>query len=118
MPAILRINGVKSAKSELEAQLAYQIKLARLPAPDREYRFAPPRRWRFDFAFIELSLAVEVEGGTWIPGGGRHQRGTGFEDDCRKYNQAALLGWMVLRFTGKMVKSGEALETIEKALGR
>lgn len=30
---------------------------------------------------------------------GAHTRGPGFIDNCRKYNTAALLGWIVLRYT-------------------
>lgn len=63
----------------------------------REYRFAPPRRWRFDFAWLEPMVAVEVEGG--IRNYGRHNRPEGFQGDCEKYNAAALDGWTVLRYT-------------------
>ena len=48
-----------------------------LAAPIREHRFAPPRRWRFDYAWPDRRLALEVEGGTWT--GGRHVRGRGYE---------------------------------------
>lgn len=84
-----------------------------LPAPQLEYRFAPPRRWRFDLCWPELLLAAEIEGGTW--GQGRHSRPQGYERDCEKYNEAALLGWRVLRFTTAMVRDGRALATIERA---
>lgn len=97
--------------SVLEETLALHIRAAKLPAPVRELVFAKPRRWRFDFAWPDHLLAVETEGGTWS--GGRHTTGKGFEGDCDKYNQAALLGWTVLRFTGKHVKSGEAISLIE-----
>ena len=82
----------------------------------REYRFAPPRRWRFDFAAIEMgrNLAVEVEGGSFVAG--RHSRGAGFEKDAEKYNEAALLGWTVLRVTPKMVDDGRAIALIKRAL--
>ena len=59
-------------------------------------------------------LAVECEGGTYSKG--RHVRGEGFAKDCEKYNVAALLGWRVLRFTGSMIYSGEAVTQIEEAL--
>ena len=59
-------------------------------------------------------IVVEVEGGTWAKG--RHTRGKGFENDCRKYNSAALLGYRVLRFTTNMVNSGEALKVIKEVL--
>lgn len=61
-----------------------------LPPPVPEYRFASPRRWRFDYAWPDLRLALEVEGGTWT--GGRHVRGHGYERDCEKYGEAVVLG--------------------------
>jgi very-short-patch-repair endonuclease len=67
------------------------------PMPRRQYCFHPARRWRFDFAWPDAMVAVEVEGGVWT--GGRHTRGAGFQADCRKYNAAVLLGWRVLRYT-------------------
>lgn len=62
-----------------------------------EYRFAPPRRWRFDFALVEHRIAIEVEGGAFTRG--RHTRGVGFVKDMEKYNAAAVAGWWVLRYT-------------------
>ena len=76
-----------------------QIELAGLPTPQPEFYFARPRRYRFDYAFPERKLAMEIEGGTWMRGGGRHSRGAGYEKDVLKYNLAALLGWLVLRAT-------------------
>jgi very-short-patch-repair endonuclease len=100
--------------SDLEDLLAQQMKFAGLPEPEREYRFAPPRRYRADFAYPDQMLLIEVEGGTWK--GGRHSRGKGFQDDCFKYNLATTIGFRVLRFTGDMIKSGLALRTIEDVL--
>lgn len=82
-----------------------------LPAYEPEYRFAQhvilptgkPWGVRFDFAWPDYLAAVEVEGGHYVQG--RHQRPEGFEDDCRKYNQAILDSWRVLRFTGDMLKN-------------
>lgn len=79
-----------------------------------EVFFHPKRRWRFDICSADLKLALEFEGGTFA--NGRHTRGKGFEGDCQKYNEAALLGWIVLRFTGGMTRSGEALQIIERAI--
>ena len=100
--------------SALEQTLLFQIKAMGLALPEKEYRFHETRRWRFDFAYPEQQLAVEVEGGTWA--GGRHTRGSGYEKDCEKYNEAALRGWSVLRFTGSMIKSGKAVEILKEAL--
>lgn len=68
------------------------------PTPEREYQFAPPRRWRFDFAWPEHKFAVEVEGITWYGRLiGRHQQRSGFERDAEKYETALLAGWRVYR---------------------
>lgn len=82
--------------------------------PQREYVFAPPRKFRFDFAFPEKMIAAEVDGGTWMRG--RHQTGNGFERDCEKLNLAASLGWRVFRYTTMMVMRGEAVVEVGKAL--
>ena len=101
--------------SETEETLAFQVRAAGLPEPVREYRFAPPRRWRADFAFVDARLLVEVEGGRWV--GGRHNSPTGFARDCEKYAEAVARGWAVLRVTPEMVDSGAALRLIERVLG-
>lgn len=100
--------------SPLEDLLLQHIQYAGLPAPEREYRFAPPRRYRADFAYPDRMLLIEVEGGVWTRG--RHTRGKGYQDDCYKYNLATIMGFRVLRFTGEMVKDGTALNTIEEML--
>jgi very-short-patch-repair endonuclease len=79
-------------------------------APAQEFRFHPERKWRFDFAFEEIKLAVEVEGF------GRHQTFAGYSRDCEKYNAATLLGWKVLRYTTGMVLSGEAISDVLRAI--
>lgn len=83
-------------------------------APVREHRFHPTRKWRFDFAFPDQKLAVEVEGGIFT--GGRHTRGAGYRKDMEKYNAAAILGWRVLRFDGDIIKSGKAIQIVREAL--
>lgn len=101
-------------ESDLEAALAFQIEAIRLPVPVREYRFEPPRRYRFDFAWPDFRVAVECEGATYTSG--RHTRGKGFEADCEKLNDAAVQGWLVLRVTKRMIDEGKALEYVERAL--
>jgi hypothetical protein len=93
--------------------MSLHIRAAKIPAPTTQYRFCE-RKWRMDFAWPDIKLAVEVHGGTWS--GGRHTRGNGFANDREKMNQAVLLGWRVLEFTGEQVKSGYAIKTIEEAM--
>jgi very-short-patch-repair endonuclease len=105
---------VPVGRSKLEDVLANRIRIANLPEPQVEYRFAPPRKFRADFAWPEHGLLVEVEGGIWS--GGRHTRGSGFQTDIEKYNLATLMGFKVLRFTRDHIESGEAIDTIRQAL--
>ncbi|MFV0576029.1 MAG: hypothetical protein ACK5NC_11545 [Vibrio sp.] len=100
--------------SYLESLLLHQIKVKGVEIPVSEYRFHETRRWKFDFAYPDRMLAIEVEGGTYSRG--RHTRPKGYEADCEKYNTAALQGWTVLRFTGDMIKKLDAINTIEAAL--
>ena len=72
-----------------------------LPLPVREFRFSE-RRFRFDFAFPDRKVAVEVDGGGWLYG--RHHRPKGYERDLEKCNLAQFLGWRVFRFTPQMLE--------------
>lgn len=94
--------------------LAIQCRLAALPEPNEEYRFAPPRRWRFDYAWCGPKVALEVEGGVFVHG--RHVQGAGMIADMEKYNTATLAGWKVLRVTPKQIVDGSALTLIEQAI--
>lgn len=83
---------------------------------ETEFRFHPPRRWRWDYAVPSMKLAIEYHGG--IYSGGRHVRGIGFEKDREKMNTGQLDGWTILELTEDMVKSGKAYEMIEKAISQ
>ena len=63
----------------------------------KEHQFHPIRKWRFDYAIVELKIAVEVDGAVWV--GGRHNRASGYIADMEKLNTAASMGWLVLRIT-------------------
>jgi very-short-patch-repair endonuclease len=100
--------------SEIENELEFHLKAFGIKGWVREYRFLIERKWRFDFAFPEIKLAVEVDGGQWIKGG--HNTGTGKQRDCDKDEAALLDGWIVYRVTPSMVKSGRAVQTIDKLI--
>lgn len=105
---------IKSVPSKLEETLMLHIRAMEIQIPKREYYFDKGRKWRADFAWPAKKLLVECEGG--INQGthaGRHIRPEGFQNDCEKYNAAALSGWCVLRFTMKEIKSGNAAAMIE-----
>lgn len=88
------------------------------PVPIPEHRFHPQRLWRFDLAWPELLVAFEREGGTGKIGQSRHTRPKGYEADCEKYSEAAILGWCVIRGTARMIEDGRAVSLLLKALDR
>lgn len=63
----------------------------------REHRFHPDRKWRFDFAWPSQRVAVEVDGS------GHQLFGTA-DNDNEKLNEAARLGWRILRFRSNQKK--------------
>lgn len=102
--------GILKTRPDYEDLLAFHIRAEGLPEPERQFRFHPTRRWRADFCWTRERLLVEVDGGIWTEG--RHTRGSGYEEDCRKLNAAAGQGYWVMRFSTGMVRSGEAIRAI------
>jgi DNA-binding CsgD family transcriptional regulator len=102
-----------------------------LPRPEPQFIFAKPRQYRFDRAWPDYKVAVELEGalgksrpvrchncnslvravkGDGSPGKvitlpGYHQRIGQFLSDKEKYNLAIRNGWFVLRFVYEDVHS-------------
>lgn len=92
--------------SDLEAMFATLWRQLDGPELVPEYRFMPPRRWRFDFAHPRTLVCVELEGG--VHTNGRHVRADGFTKDAIKYNAATADGWAVFRFTPDMLRDDPA----------
>lgn len=82
--------------------------------PLTEHRFHSTRKWRFDYAWEEHRVALEVEGGVWV--GGRHTSGAGFVKDMEKYNEAACLGWRIIRCQPRELCSIKTVDNIKRAL--
>jgi very-short-patch-repair endonuclease len=89
----------KTRSSRLEARFALYWSGLGGPELQREFVFHPERKWRADFAHVESRTLIEVEGGIFIKGGGRHNRAAGFIADAEKYLAAFLAGWNVVRLT-------------------
>jgi very-short-patch-repair endonuclease len=94
--------------------LATQLKALNLPF-QQEVVFSPSRKWRADF-IVSGVILVEIDGGQYVPGGGRHNRPKGYQADCEKLNEAEILGFTVLRVTPADVASGRAITWIERAI--
>jgi len=79
-----------------------------------EYRFHKKRKWRFDFAIPELKIAIEIDGGVWTQG--RHNRGSGYVKDLQKFNAAAAMGWLILKFTPDQLDKNETFQLIKETV--
>ena len=107
-------------KGDTVDALMRQIDLARLPAPELEYLFSPVadgkpvRRWRFDCAWPDRLLALEIDGGLF--GGGRHGGQRSVVRDVEKRAVAACLGWRIVPVTPSQVRSGQAVVLLRAAL--
>ena len=94
--------------------------LSGLPAPMAEYRFDahghPPRRWRWDFCWPDLTggVALEVNGAIFTQG--KHSRGAGQMNDFEKWSEGAAQGWRVLHVTPEQLESTATFDWIRRAL--
>lgn len=94
----------------LQALFAQRVLNARgcpIALGEAEYLFARPRRWRFDWAWPDERIAIEVEGGVFVRG--RHTRGAGYVADMEKYNEARVRGWAVYRITPSQLAGGHVV---------
>lgn len=95
-------------------QLTALLRHHGLPDPVAEHRFHPTRRWRFDYCWPTHRVALEVDGGIYT--GGRHTRGAGTEGDHEKFNEAAVLGWRVLRVTPRKLLTSATMGLLQRVL--
>jgi very-short-patch-repair endonuclease len=85
-----------------------------LPIPEYYFDLALGRKHRFDWAFPEYRIGVEIDGGGWAPHGGRHAG----DGDREKLNIAASLRWLVFRFSPVMInrKPTECINMVLNAI--
>jgi len=112
-------------KDDLERAFDTQFRslASDLPKPTVHHRFHPTRKWELDRAWPEHLVAAEIEGGIYgrqikchscgavqrarkkdgslgaiIRPSYGHASFSRFKTDAEKYNEAAKLGWLILRF--------------------
>jgi very-short-patch-repair endonuclease len=85
------------ADSDGEVLLLQLLRAAGLE-PVRQFRMGP---WRFDLAWPDARVLVELDGG-------HHRSASQLRADDRKQNAAILAGWTVLRFTWDRVEHDPA----------
>lgn len=105
---LLRMGPGAIAGRRWETEFESQLREARI-IHVRELVFAPPRKWRFDFAFPAEQIALEIDGAV-------HRIKSRFNSDRDKGNAALLAGWRVLHVTPAQVRSGEALALLCKLI--
>jgi hypothetical protein len=74
------------------------------PGVRKRLKDAGLRDWRFDFAWPDSKKALEIDGGQWMAGGGRHNT----DGDREKLNTAARIGWAVMRISVSEMKRDPA----------
>ena len=82
--------------------MAQLIRRAGLPPPQPQFRVLDGGRFvgRFDFAYPDAKLIIEVDGYRWHSGNQAWQR------DRKRDNVLNRLGWTILRFTAEDLKDG------------
>lgn len=112
-----------------------------LPVPESEFRFHPVRRWRIDYAFLDVKLAIEIEGGAFmrkvkcnicqnivqqrcrdgqwrdVTIGGRHTS-SGYQKDIEKYNSLTQEGWVLLRYQPKEINYSQIFKVYQDLVER
>lgn len=111
----------RGGSSPLEQELAGHLSVMQL-RPEQQFRFHPERKWRLDFAFPDVRVGVEIDGGIFAAENreeaGKHARGAGRCADMEKRNAAVELGWLILNYGPPHVRSGEAAIQIERLVLR
>lgn len=106
---------VRAAKKLMAREAFFRALVANgLPLPGWEVRFHDERGWRLDYAWEAERVALEVDGGLYVNGG--HNRGAYMEEMHQKFNEAATLGWRVLRTVPKKLTNSDTLDVIRRAL--
>mgnify|MGYP000526499589 CR=1 FL=1 len=73
-----------------------------------QHKFHPTREYRFDFAFPEIKLAIEMQG--YGPG---HASFVEMVSDYNRHNEAVALGWTILYFMQPHIKDDKIMTTLD-----
>lgn len=85
----------------------YLFTLFGVPIPVREFMPFTHRRWRADYAWPDVKLSVELEGGV-------HRIKDKFSRDLEKYNAMVADGWRILRYKPGKVDFEQVLKAYRK----
>lgn len=97
---------MRGLKLDPTTLLMLQLSSNGIPNPKREFKFHDIRKWRFDLAWPDKKVAIEIDGGAFAFGGGKHMQ----PRDLEKLNTAAAMGWKVYRFSPEMIRKSMAIK--------
>ena len=117
-----KVLGEKSAEEILYEGLARRFLVV---GCQLQFTFHATRKWRWDFAWPQLKVALEYDGlilpskpdanGRVLVRGG-HATVTGIRKSHEKGNAAAIDGWLVLRCEADALRSGRIYTDVERCL--
>ena len=106
------------SKSAAEEAFAEWMAVESIGGFVREHQFAPPRKWRWDYAWPALWFAVEIQGltrwgttrrkrdGREVLALGGHQSADGILKDAEKHAAALIHGWTVFAVPAEWIVKG------------
>jgi very-short-patch-repair endonuclease len=114
-PRARRVAALASAGGESFLESMLRALLIEAGIEGFESQVVVEREWfraRVDLGHRPLKIALEAEGYEF------HGSSTAFADDCRRYDELVMSGWLVLRFTYQQVvsESGWVIEAIRAAV--
>lgn len=90
-----------------------------LPFPLRNQRYLPPTDLEFDFSWLDLKIAIEVQGGIYKRGRRTgHVSPTGMRRDMYKMCLAQSVGWIIYQVQPDWVTIDSDYRILEKLLRR
>ncbi len=106
--------GAQASKND---DAAVVLERASLGGFDREVRFTLKRKWKLDFFWRRERVGLEVEGlNRFSEHPGQHRSVEGFTDNCVKYSEAAIAGFLLVRVTTAQVEDGTMADLVRRAL--
>lgn len=78
-----------------------------------EYKFMPDRKFRMDFANLDLKISIEIDGGIYMEKSG-HNSITGILTSMEKRNSAVAMGWRPIHITVQQKFTPYLVELIKR----
>lgn len=92
---------MRRSNLEIKFKFLWDTHYPKLLYIEEAKNIVPNRRFKFDFAFFDAKVAVEISGQIWQKGG--HSSGKGLLRDYEKLNLAQAYGWIVFQLADEMI---------------